>query len=164
MRDLVQHTLLGIAVGLCGASGNTLHWVLVYAVAPRATYFSGYGSCWFMWGTVVGYKCMLRHGQHTLLGILSLVYDGPLPTHFIGYCCGLCEVSGNTLYWPSLGLTWGPFINGFKIIYSLSVGFLISSEMSPHKQNHMTLLPCFLINLINLHLPQQSGGRVYASY
>jgi hypothetical protein len=25
---LGQHTLLGIAVGLCGALGNTLYWVL----------------------------------------------------------------------------------------------------------------------------------------
>jgi hypothetical protein len=48
---------------------------------------------------------MWHLGQHTLLGIvvglcgvlLVLVYEGPLTTHFTGYCCGLCEVSGNTL-------------------------------------------------------------------
>jgi hypothetical protein len=37
-------TLLGIAVGLCGASGNTLYWVLLLA--------------------------MLHLGQHTLLAIV----------------------------------------------------------------------------------------------
>jgi hypothetical protein len=55
-------------------------------------------------------------GQHTLLGIvvgyvapratqftrlLLFVYEGPRTTHFTGYCCELCEVLGNTLYWAS---------------------------------------------------------------
>jgi hypothetical protein len=39
-----SNTLLGIAVGLCGASGNTLYWVLLLV--------------------------MLRLGQHTLLAIV----------------------------------------------------------------------------------------------
>jgi hypothetical protein len=54
---LVQHTSLGIVVGLRGDSGNTLYWVLLLVyVGPRATHFSGY-CCWFMWGL----------WQHTLL-------------------------------------------------------------------------------------------------
>jgi hypothetical protein len=60
---LGQHTLLGIVVGFCGASGNTLllilgfvnqhvprstpYWVLrLVHVGHRATHFTGY--CWFM--------------------------------------------------------------------------------------------------------------------
>jgi hypothetical protein len=34
-----------------------------------------------------------------------LVYEWPWTTHFTGYCCELCEVSGNTLYWASLLLS-----------------------------------------------------------
>jgi hypothetical protein len=60
----------------------------------------------------------------TLSWLLLLVYEGPRTTHFTGYCCRLCEVLGNALYWASLGLMWGAFINGFKII---SVGFRIPS-------------------------------------
>jgi hypothetical protein len=124
-----RHISLGIVVGLCGASGNTVHWVLLLVyVGPRATHLTGY--CWFMWhlgqhillGIVVGLGLcgvlllvMLRLGN-THYWLLLLVYEGPLPTHFTEYCCGLCEVSGNTLYWASLGLMWAAFINGFKII------------------------------------------------
>jgi hypothetical protein len=43
------YTLLGIAVGSCGASGNTPYWVLLIYVVPRATHFTGY-CCWFMRG------------------------------------------------------------------------------------------------------------------
>jgi hypothetical protein len=43
MWGLGQHTSVGI-VGLCGTSGNTLYWVLLYV--------------------------MLRLGQHTLLAIV----------------------------------------------------------------------------------------------
>jgi hypothetical protein len=49
-----------------------------------------------------------------------LVYEGHRTTHFTWYCCGLCDVLGNTLYWSSLGLMWGAFINGFKIILFLN--------------------------------------------
>jgi hypothetical protein len=99
-----QHTLLGIVVGLCGASGNTLYWVLLLVyMGPRATHITGY-CCWFMWGL----------GQHTLLNI---VVD-------------LCGASGNTLYFcwviQSFGqhtllgiivrLLW-VFSNWFKIIF-----------------------------------------------
>jgi hypothetical protein len=49
--------------------------------------------------------------------VLLLVYEGPRDKHRTGYCCGLCEVSGNTLYWASLGLMWAAFINEFKIIF-----------------------------------------------
>jgi hypothetical protein len=64
---LGQHTLLGIAVGLCGASGNTpiLRVLLVY-VAPRDTHFTLY-CCSFMQVIVAGYFV-------------------PRATHFTGYC------------------------------------------------------------------------------
>jgi hypothetical protein len=75
MRGLKQHTM-GIVVGLCRVSGNTLYWVLLLVhVGPRATNFTGY--CFLVY---VGL------GQHTLLGIVV----------------GLCGVSGNTLYWVLL--------------------------------------------------------------
>jgi hypothetical protein len=83
----------GIAVGLCGASGTRLYWVLVCLChgASGNTHFSGYGSCWFLWGTVVGYKCMLPHGQHILLGIVV----------------GLWWATDNTLYWVLLWVMRG---------------------------------------------------------
>jgi hypothetical protein len=56
-----------IIVGLCGASGDTLQWVLLLVyVGPQATHFTGY-YCWFMWGL----------GQHTSMGIV------------VGLCGGL---------------------------------------------------------------------------
>jgi hypothetical protein len=57
-----QDTLLGIVVGFCGASGYTLHWVLLAYLSPGATHFTGY-CCWFIWGSWA--------------------------THFTGYCCWL---------------------------------------------------------------------------
>jgi hypothetical protein len=84
------HTLLGIVIGLCGGLGR--HTSL---------------------GIVVG-LCGATGNTHNWL---LLVYEGPLTTHFTGCCGGLCEVSGNTLYWASLGLMWATFINGFKIIF-----------------------------------------------
>jgi hypothetical protein len=71
MWGLGQDTLLGIDVGLCGASGNTLYWVLLLAYVPQAT----------------------------LYWVLLLVYVGPRATHFTGYCYWLCCASGNTIYW-----------------------------------------------------------------
>jgi hypothetical protein len=91
--------------------GNFFWVLLLVYMGPRATHFTGY--CWFMW----------RLGQHTLW-VLLLVYVGivvgyvsPRATRrtgycywfmrglgqhtLLGYCCGLCEVSGNTLYWAS---------------------------------------------------------------
>jgi hypothetical protein len=99
--------------------------------------------------------------QHTLLDIF-VGYVAPRATHFTGYCCWFTGASGNTLYcvflWvmqgfgqhTSLGLMWGAFINGFKIIL-----FLIIVEKSKcrfpyllqNKQNHMALLSCFPINV-----------------
>jgi hypothetical protein len=116
-----KDTLLGIVVGLCGASGTlywvlllvyvpraTLYWVLLLVyVGPLATHFTGY-YCWLC--------CALGN---TLYWLLLLVYEGPQTTHCTGYCCGLCKVLGNTLYWSSLGLMCGAFIShvsGFKII------------------------------------------------
>jgi hypothetical protein len=57
-----------------------------------------------------------------------------------------------------LGLMWGDFINGFKIILFLNnsrkveVWVSVSppkllKRISPHKQNHTALLSCFPINL-----------------
>jgi hypothetical protein len=37
MWGLGRRTSLGVVVGLCGASGNTLNWVLLVYVAPWAT-------------------------------------------------------------------------------------------------------------------------------
>jgi hypothetical protein len=179
---LGQYTLLGVAVGLCGgivvgAFGNTLYWVFLVNVAPRATHFTGY-CCWFMWG----YCCWLCCAWgNTLYWVLLLVYEGPQTTEFTGFCCELCKVSGNTPYWVSLGLMQAAFINGFEIIFSknnsrkVEVSVSVSSpkllkRISPHKQNHMTLIPSFLIykcattwqiSFTNLHLPRKpSGGRV----
>jgi hypothetical protein len=70
MWGLGQDTLLGIVVGLCGATGNTLYWVLVYV--PRATLY------WVLLLVYVGPRAtlywvlllvMLHLGQHTLLAI-----------------------------------------------------------------------------------------------
>jgi hypothetical protein len=46
-------------------------------------------------------------------------YDvGPRVTHVLGIVVvNLRGASGNTLYWASLGMMWGTFINGFKIIF-----------------------------------------------
>jgi hypothetical protein len=106
-----------VVVSLCGASGNTLYWVLLLVyVGAWATHFTGY-CCWFTWGL----------GQHTLLGIvvglhgalgntlywvLLLVYMGPRATHFI--VDGLCEVSDNTLHWASLFVCYGSSAMGLK--------------------------------------------------
>jgi predicted alpha/beta hydrolase len=136
MWGLGQHTLLGIVVGLRGASGNTLYWalllvyveprqhtllgiVLVY-VGPLATHFTGY-CCWFMWGL----------GQHILLGIavglfgasgnilhwvLLLAYVGPLVTHFTRYYCWVMLGFGqHILLCIIVGLMWA-FSSGFKNI------------------------------------------------
>jgi hypothetical protein len=127
MRGLRQHTILGIVVGLCGVSGNTLYWVLLLVhVGSRATHFTVY-CCWFMWGL----------GQHTLLGIvfwftwasgnthywvLLLVYVGPRATHFTGYCCWLTWGLGQHTF---LDLMWD-FSNGFKIIFFDEVEVSIS--------------------------------------
>jgi hypothetical protein len=72
MWGLGQHTLLDIVVGSCGASGNTLYWILLLGyTGPQATYFTG---------IVVGLRGAL--GNTLLLDIVV----------------GLCGASGNTLY------------------------------------------------------------------
>jgi hypothetical protein len=103
--------------GSCGASGNTLYWILflVY-VGPWATHLTGH-CCWFTWdlgqhtllGIVVGLR---RASGNTLYWILLLAYVGPLATHFI--VVGLCEVSDNTLYWASLSVCYGSSVMGLK--------------------------------------------------
>jgi hypothetical protein len=124
MWGLGQHTLLGIVVGLRVALGNTLYWVLLLVhMGSRATHFTGY--CFLVY---VGLW------QHTLLGIVV----------------GLCVASGNTLYWVLLLVYVGPWATHFT---GSDVDFRISSETAEvnntrHKQNHMPLLPYFLINLL----------------
>jgi hypothetical protein len=89
MWGLGQDTLLGIVVGLCGASGNTFYWVLLLVyVGPQATHFTGY-CCWFMWGlgqhTLLGIVVGLCASGNTSLGFALLVYVEPQATHFTGY-------------------------------------------------------------------------------
>jgi hypothetical protein len=81
----------GYCFGLCGASGNTLYWVLLFVyVGLQATHFTGY-CCWFTWGL----------GQHTLLDIV-VALCGASTGHFV--VVGLCEVSDNTLCSSVMGL------------------------------------------------------------
>jgi hypothetical protein len=82
---------------------TTLYWVLLLVYVPRATLY------WVLLLVYVGPPA-------THYWLLLLVYEGPRTTHFAGYCCGLYKVLGSTLYWASLSLIWGAFINGFKII------------------------------------------------
>jgi hypothetical protein len=107
-----------LLLGLCGASGNTLYWVLFFGLrGPRETHITWY-YCWFMWDI----------GQHTLLGIVV----------------GLCGISGNTLYWVLLFRLRGPratHITGYGCWFMWGFG------QHTHNQNHMSLLPYFLINL-----------------
>jgi hypothetical protein len=73
---LGQDTLLGIAivVGLCGASGDTLHWVLLLVYGGVLLVYGGY-CCWLCctsdntlyW---VLLWVMRGFGQRTLLGII----------------------------------------------------------------------------------------------
>jgi hypothetical protein len=72
-----------------GLGQHTLLGIVVGYVAPRATHFTGY-YCLFMRGL----------GQHTLVGIV-VGHARFWATHFTGH---------------HKGLTWGAFINGFKII------------------------------------------------
>jgi hypothetical protein len=152
-------------VGLCGASGSTPCWVLLMV---------------YVW-----YCCWLccASGKHTLLGIVVGLWGASDNTlYWVGL---LCNVSGNALYWASLGLMWAAFINGFKIIFkknnSRKVKMSVSvsppkllKRISPHKQNHMALLSSFLINLYKRATirqisysqrasPKPSYGLVYAS-
>jgi hypothetical protein len=84
--------------------------------------------------------------DNTLYWLLLLIYEGPWTTHFTGYCCGLCEGSGNTLYWAPLGLMWATFINGFKIIYKNKIIVEMSKCRFPYtevnipsqKKSHVT--------------------------
>jgi hypothetical protein len=132
MWGLGQDTLLGIVVDLW-ASGNTLYWGLLWFMC-LGQYFTG----------------LCGASGNTLCIVVGYVV--PRTTHVTasGYCCGLCEVLGNTLYWASSGLLWGAFINGFKIILfknnsrkvevsSVSVfPPKLLERISPHKQNHGT--------------------------
>jgi hypothetical protein len=121
-----QHTSLGIVVGLCGASGNTLLILgIVVGLCASGNSLLGLQCYWFMWGL----------GQHThTQGIVGLCGTSDRATHLTGYCwfmwgiVGLCgvlllamlhlgqhtllgivvglrEASANTLYWVGL-LLW----------------------------------------------------------
>jgi hypothetical protein len=119
----VTHVLGIVVVNLRGTSGNTLYRVLLLVYVPRETPFRvlllvnvGPRAT-----HVIGYCRYLYYvaPRATLYWLLLLVYEGPRTTHFTGYCRGSCEALGNTLYWASLGLMWGTFINGFKTILFL---------------------------------------------
>jgi hypothetical protein len=65
---------LGNVVGLCGASGNTLYWVLLLVyVGPRATRTLLGVVDWFTWDS-----------GNAHYWVLLLVYVGPWATHFTG--------------------------------------------------------------------------------
>jgi hypothetical protein len=131
----MQHTLLSIVVGLCGASGNTLYWVLLFGLrGPRATHFTVY-CCWVYVGPrathFTVYCCLIYMGlgQQTLLGIV-VGYVGHRATHFTRYCCWLTWGLGqHTL----MGLMWA-FSNLFKILFFLTKSIFLFS--------------CFLINFL----------------
>jgi hypothetical protein len=129
---LGQHTLLGIDLGLRGASGNTLYWVLLLVyVGLGNTRYTGY-CCWFTWGlgqhTLLGIVGLRGASDNTLYWVLLLAYVWPRATHFIGYCwwfmwgplathfidVGLCEVSDITLNWASLFVCYGSSAMGLK--------------------------------------------------
>jgi hypothetical protein len=122
------NTLLGIAVGFCETSGNTPYWVLFSPSCSKnagelfITFLGFYRAPWREFTDAMG-----RWGPLNQKACIVVGYVAPLATHFTGYCRGLCEVLGNTLYWASIGLMW--------------------KRISPHKQNHMALLSCFPINL-----------------
>jgi hypothetical protein len=63
------NTLLGIAVGLCGTSGNTLYWFLLLAMLRLGQH------------TLLTMRGL---GQHTLLGIV-VGYAGIWATHITGH-------------------------------------------------------------------------------
>jgi hypothetical protein len=100
------NTLLGIVVGLSGASDNThiLRVLLVYVV-PRATHFTGY-CCWFDVGPrathFTGYCCwFMCFEQHFTVYCFWFMWGLWQHTNTQGIV-GLCGASGNTLYWVLL--------------------------------------------------------------
>jgi hypothetical protein len=97
-------TLLGIAVGSCGASGNTLYWVLLVHVVPQATHFAGY-CCWFMRGL----------GQHIPPYTLPLHSMGtPTARYFkrpVTSCCVCCFTRRTLL------LAWMAYITRCVVSY-----------------------------------------------
>jgi hypothetical protein len=109
MWGLGQHTLLGIVVGLlitkvCGASDNTLCWVLLLVyMESRAMHFTGY-CCWVYVGPRVTH----------FTGYCCWVYVGPRATHFTGYCC-----------WFMWGLGQHTLLG---IVVEVSISVCISSE------------------------------------
>jgi hypothetical protein len=100
--------------------------LLVY-VAPQAT--SLLGIFVDLCGGIVIELCCAW--GNTLYCVLLLIYEGPQTTHFAGYCCGLLEVSGDTLYWASLGLMWAAFINNSRNV-EVSVYLLLPSQVKSH--------------------------------
>jgi hypothetical protein len=102
------------------ASGNTLYWVLllVYVGASGDTLY------WVLLWVYLGLHL-----------VLLLVYEGPRDKHLTGYCCGLCEASGNTPYWTSLGLMWAVFINAFQNNIFKIIQVEKSKYLFPHQSS-----------------------------
>jgi hypothetical protein len=173
---LGQHTLLGIVVGLCWASGNTLSgyccWVYM---RPRATH-------------ITGYCCMVYMGlgQHTLLGIVvGLCGASGNTLYWVLLLLGLCRASGNTLYWVLLfGLCgplathitgyccWFMWVLGRHTLLGIVVGLHISSETAEANNTlinkimcHYSLFPLFIVSLASLtsytNLPQSDKSHIH---
>jgi hypothetical protein len=124
---------------VCGASGNTLYWVLLLVYVGSLHVGSRQHTSL---GIVVG-SC--GASGNTLYWVLFFGLRGPQATHITGYCCwsmwglgqhtllgivvGLRGALGNTLYWIWCGTSAMGLKYGFKIIFwSWSVDFRISSE------------------------------------
>jgi hypothetical protein len=87
MWGLGQYTLLGIGVGLSGALGNTLYWVLLLGLREAS------------YNTLLG----IVAGLHVALGnalylVLLLGYARFRTTHFTGHHCLISSDCGNTIY------------------------------------------------------------------
>jgi hypothetical protein len=117
--------------------GKTLYWVLLFVyVGPQATHFTGY-CCWFiasgntLLGIAVGLCMLCGTSANTIYWVLLLVMLRLGQHTLLAIVLGVRGASDNTLYWVLLwvmqgfgqhtlldiiGLMWGAFINGFKII------------------------------------------------
>jgi hypothetical protein len=97
MWGLGQHTSLGIVVGLCGASGNSL---LILGIVV---------SLCALGNTLLGFAVGLCGASgNTPIHMVLLVYVASRATHFTGYCCwfiwgALLHLGQHTsLYWVML--------------------------------------------------------------
>jgi hypothetical protein len=98
----------GYCCYICGASGSTLYWVLLFVyVGPRATHLIGY--CWFKW----------HLGQHTLLAIVV----------------GLWGASDIALYWVLLWTMRGFGQHTLLGIKRATIRQISYSQLAPSPQN-----------------------------